>query len=227
MHHIKRFKSIFFKDLISFFYPSFCKQCKTLVEQGEVFCFDCERKIQSVVSFDLHVTLNKSVKVFAASSYKDPLKSLILQKANSQILASKQLAKIILKKTNIKNFSFDYIVPIPLHWTRYSWRGYNQAYVMGKQIGKVLNVPVLNLLKREKRTIFQSKLHKDQRLLNVKNVFDLKFRYKKGDKDFFKDKKILLVDDLFTTGATVKNASKVLFKLNPKEVSVVVACRVV
>ena len=214
------------RSLLSLIYPSFCNHCNWLIPQNSIFCDNCEQKIKPITSTFVPITKNRSIKVFAVSDYKQPLRSLILKKSYSQILASKLLARIIMHKTPIKNLSFDFIVPIPLHWTRYAWRGYNQSYVMAKVLSENLQVPVLNILKRKKRTVFQSKLPKEKRILNVKNVFDLKFRYKSCNANFLKNKTILLVDDLCTTGATLKNAARVLFDFKSKEIIAIVACRV-
>jgi ComF family protein len=208
-------------------YPSFCRSCNKLIEQNAVFCCECDKKIKPIVSVFLPITSKHSLKVFAVSDYKNPLRSLILKKSFSDMLACKQLAKLILQKTPIKDLDIDYIVSIPLHWTRYAKRGFNQSHVMSSVLGKGMNVPTLKLLRRKKRTVFQSKLSSDERQINVKGVFDLSFRYKSKDLSFLKDKNILLVDDLCTTGATLKNAARVLLKFKPKSISAAVACRVV
>lgn len=218
---------IYLQKLLSLIYPSFCVRCEVLIPQGSVFCNECEKNIQLIVSSFLPLTKNKSLKVFAISDYQDPMRSLVIKKFYSNVFASRQLAQLIFEKTEIKNMKFDFIIPIPLHWTRYTSRGFNQAYVMAKVLSKKMQIPVLNILRRKKRTVFQWKLPFDQRQTNVKDVFDLKFRYKLLDPSFLKDKRILLVDDLCTTGATLKNAGRALINLGPQSISAVVACRVV
>jgi len=215
------------KKLTTLLYPSFCRFCNILIPQDFIFCNSCNGKIKPIVSSFLQITPQKSLKVFAACDYKDPLRSLILKKKFAEILASKQLAQIILQKTVIKNLDIDCLIPIPLHWSRYARRGYNQSYVMAKTLSKELNKPVLNVLRRAKRTVFQSTLSVEQRKENVKDVFDIGFRYKFNNLDFLKNKNILLVDDLCTTGATLKNAARVLINFKPKSMNAVVACRVV
>ena len=173
------------------------------------------------------VTQKYAIKVFAVSAYKDPLRSLILRKSFSDIVASKHLSILMFERTNIKNMEFDYIIPVPLHWTRYAKRGYNQAEVMAKFLGKKLNIPVLNILKRKKRTSFQSRLTLVERKENVKNVFAVKKKYKDNYKELLNDKRILFIDDLCTTGATLKNTARVLIDSKPQSLSAIVACRVV
>ena len=214
-------------NVFKFFYPSFCRSCDTLIPQDDIFCFDCKKNIKPIVSIFLPVTKKHTIKVFAASAYIEPLKSLILKKAFSEKLASKQLAQIILENIEFNNIDFDYLIPVPLHWTRYAKRGYNQAQVIAQALSKKLNKPVLDILKRTKRTAFQSSLRVESRKDNVKNVFDIKLFYKKFNPKILENKKILLIDDLYTTGATLKNSSKILLSLNPKSINSVVACRVV
>lgn len=115
---------------------------------------------------------------------------------------------------NLNNF--DVIVPIPLHRKRKSERGYNQSELLAKYLSQRLNIPLdKHNLKRIKRTNVQNKLDRLGRQENVKNAF------KVADKGVFKYKSILLVDDIFTTGATVNECSKVLLECGAKEIIVI------
>jgi len=165
--------------------------------------------------------------VFAISSYQEPLKSLMLKKFSQDIVASKQLGSLMLSMSSIKDISIDYIVPIPLHWTRYARRGFNQAHVMSCVVGKELKKPVINVLRRNKKTMFQSKLSVEEREKNIKNVFAATWRYTQFNRDMLCDKNILLIDDLCTTGSTLKSAAKVLLEFKPKSITALVACRAV
>ena len=193
------------------------------LSERNVFCVTCAQKIQPIVSINLQITKTHDVKVFAVAGYSDPLKKLILAKGWSDISASNQLGQLTWDMTNIRHIDFDCIVPIPLHWMRFAKRGYNQAaeiaYVIAQQSGK----PVFDILKRIKRTQFQSGLVHAKRADNVKDAFIVRDMQKKT----YKNKHILLVDDLMTTGATLKVAAKELLKLRPRAVTIVVVCRVV
>jgi competence protein ComFC len=208
-------------------YPPLCRSCNCSIPQNSVFCDACAKQIKPIVSSFVAVTKKYAIKVFSASDYKDPLRSLILRKSFSDIVASKDLATIMFEHTQIKNMEFDYIIPVPLHWTRYAKRGYNQAEVMAKFLSKKLHIPVLNILKRKKRTPFQFMLTLEKRKENVKNVFVVKNKYLNNYKELLKDKRILFVDDLCTTGATLKNTARVLVDASPQSLFAVVACRVV
>lgn len=209
----------FIESLIS---PAFCSNCRSFLSKRNVFCNICSDKIKLIAPYSLKINNSFSVPVFAISDYKEPLSSLIRSKHYSNYLASKDLGKLIFLYTNIKDLDFDYLVPIPLHWSRYYYRGYNQAEVMAKQVGKLTKKPLANLLKRKKYTKLQASLAKNQRELNLDSAFSL-------DKNFdkYKNKKLVLVDDLMTTGATIKTACLALKKIKPKCIYVYVACRVI
>jgi competence protein ComFC len=202
--------------------PPFCEFCKDFIEERTIFCKKCFDKIKPVVSARLAITPTQVLKVYAISNYKDPPRSLILAKKWSNQLASKQLAQLIWDMTNIKNIDFDLIVPIPLHWTRYIKRGFNQSQVIANEISKKSNKPLENILKRVKKTDYQLFLTAQERLINVKDAFQLK-----ENNNIYQGKHLLIVDDLLTSGATLKAAAKELLKLKPAQISAVVACRVV
>ena len=98
--------------------------------------------------------------------------------------------------------SIDIIVPVPLHRRRCAERGFNQAERLAHLVGSALDRPVVPLLARTRHTTHQARLKREARLSNVKDAFSLA-----GDA---RDKTILLVDDVFTTGSTIQECAKVL-----------------
>lgn len=94
------------------------------------------------------------------------------------------------------------ICPIPLHVKRLNQRGFNQSIIIANFYARLLNLPVISVLERNKDTQSQAKLKKDiERHMNMRGVFSLK----KGSA--IKGKNIILVDDLVTSGSTVKEAA--------------------
>jgi len=211
------------QTIFDFFFPPLCAYCRSFLEKETIFCDQCRSIIVPVVSSTLFVTETKKIKVFAISDYKDPVRFLILTKKYSDIVSSRQLGQLIWDMTYLKNVSFDFIVPIPLHWTRFAKRGFNQAHEMAKRIALNSGKPALQVLKRSKKTKFQSTLKKAMREQNLKNSFVVVQKYA----EHIQGKHILIVDDLLTTGATVRCAARELYKLKPASITLAVACRVV
>ena len=176
-----------------------------------------------MVSKQIDITPSFSVTVFAITDYKDPLRRLILAKKWSDNRASYYLGHLLWKMTPISSLDYDVIVPVPLHWTRYAARGFNQAEDIARVIQREKQVPLQHLLKRVKRTHFQCALASSVRGTNVSNAFSING----VDINLYKDKHILLVDDLMTTGSTIREAARELLKLKPRKITVAVACRVI
>ncbi len=213
------------RSFLNLVYPFCCRNCDCLVFKEDLFCSDCRERIQSVVSTTFKITEKYSLKVCAASAYSQPLKSVILKKFYDDMLASKQLARLILEKVEVENLGAHYVVPVPLYWTRYAKRGFNQSKVMSVQIGKSLKVPVLDILRRRRSTAFQSSLKLEEKEKNVKGAFEVKSNQVNKIRELIRDKNILLVDDLCTSGATLKNVARILVDFKPKNVMAVVAAR--
>lgn len=170
----------------------------------------------------LPITSTKSAKVFAAAAYQEPIKSLIVAKSWSDNVASKQLADLMWERTDLRFHSFDYLVPVPLHWSRLAKRGFNQSDEIAKVLARLSGKNVANIVKRTKKTLFQSGLNPEQRHDNVAQSFALV----NGDLMLYKDKHLVIVDDLLTTGATVRAVAHILLRLKPASIAVVVASRV-
>lgn len=211
------------ENIRAYFMPSLCAYCKKFLLTADIFCQDCKYKIFPIVSKQMDVTPSFSMTVFAISDYKDPLKKLILAKGWSDTLASYQMGQLMWEYLPLQQLDYEVIVPVPLHWTRYAWRGFNQAHEIARVIQKKKNVPLCHLLKRVKKTAFQSTLNSSLRVQNLKEAFVFNDKYVKD----YTGKHILLIDDLMTTGSTLRSAAKVLLALKPKKITVVVVCRVI
>lgn len=109
------------------------------------------------------------------------------------------------------------IVPVPMFEKDEKKRGFNQAELLAYEVGKRLNIPVLPALKKVISTATQKELSGKERAENLDKCFEVVFPQ-------VKDRKILLVDDIFTTGATANECTKALLKGKCKEVSVLTAC---
>ena len=113
----------------------------------------------------------------------------------------------------------DTVLSIPAHWRRRLLRGYNQAELLGKCIAKYLDLPYCNALKRVKYSKRQVTLGRSSRLKNLKKAFVC------IKPESIKNKRILLVDDVFTTGSTLTAAVEQLRKAHPAAVYILTISR--
>lgn len=112
----------------------------------------------------------------------------------------------------LTGLKLDGIIPIPLHSKKRRARGFNQAQVLAEKLGEALQIPVYTeLVVRQKNTVPQKELNDKERQKNLKNAFKIV----QNDVQL---KRILLVDDIYTTGATIDACAKVLKEHGVREV---------
>ena len=150
--------------------------------------------------------------IHAITGYYDPVVEKIVEHFKFQ--GFKQLATVMMqnkRETVPKNYlNTEYIVPIPLHWTRKIYRGYNQAEKLAKAASKELKVPVNNGLRRRKKTKQQARLKKDDRLKNLESAFIWK--------NSEIPTSIILIDDVVASGSTLDQAARACKKAGVKTV---------
>lgn len=116
------------------------------------------------------------------------------------------------------NIAVDFCIPVPLHYKRERNRGYNQSLLIANRFSELSGVPVRDdLIERVKETRNQTKLSRMERMTNLKGIFE----YVSEDK--ITGKNILIIDDVFTTGATTNEIAKVLRKHRPAKIFVLTA----
>lgn len=137
-------------------------------------------------------------------------------KYNKDTTFSRALGSIISGYPALEGFNV--IIPVPLHIDRLRERGFNQSLLLARAVGKRHGVPVAPfLLKRTRSTEPQVNLSGKERKINVKGAFEVQGNVR--------GRSILLIDDVYTTGATVSECSKVLRKSGAKEVCVLTLAR--
>jgi ComF family protein len=114
----------------------------------------------------------------------------------------------------------DVIVPVPLHWSRRFMRGFNQAREMGEVLAHKKKCACAELVRRTRHTAYQADLAVALRAPNVKNAFELT---KSASR--YRGTHMVLLDDVMTTGSTLRAVATVLLKIKPASLTIVVACR--
>jgi len=192
-----------------------CKKCSKPIEYEEQeYCSDCSRK---EYHFD---------KGYAVWVYDEAMKHSI---ANFKYHSKKEYAKFYIQEVvrlyseKIRILAPDVIVPVPIHRSKYQERGYNQADLLAKGIGRELGIPVIShLLLRNKKTLPQKKLSDKERLRNLSEAFQ--FNEKAVCSYQGEIARVLLVDDIYTTGATIEACSMVLRVAGINKVYFMILC---
>ena len=127
---------------------------------------------------------------------------------------------MLLFPNNLDSLNYDLIIPVPLHWIKEYSRGFNQAELIGRKISDKFNIPLSKTsLKRIRATPSQIGLSLKERTNNVKGAFSARSSQE------LSGKRILLVDDVMTTGATVNECSRILLQAGAREVFVYTLAR--
>lgn len=193
---------------IEFIHKRRCLKCgKGLSDMyNENICPDCKER-----SFSFHTA-------YSSFFYRGAGKELIHKlKYEGKKEAAKILAKYMSDIIFEENLKADVIVPVPIHENKLAFRGFNQSYVIGEYLSDYISLPIWPCLIRVKNTKDQYNLDKFERKVNVNDAFSCNLLYN------VINKKILLIDDIFTTGSTVEECSKVLIKSGASDVYVITA----
>lgn len=195
----------------------FCSRCQEKIKYiGENSCSHCGRVTPYPINFcdsciEKNVFFDRALSVF---DYQPPISDLIqnFKYKNKRYFAT-YFAEELYLLCKAKNLDFDIITFVPMHEERQKERGYNQAEILANKLSLKLGASVCNCIKKTKLTERQATLSLNERLKNLSSSF-------KVDKGVVKDKKVLLVDDVLTTGATAETLSKLLKKAGAKKVTV-------
>jgi len=205
----------------------FCEDCLSLIEINPFKYCLCNQPQKIITPKQCPRCRSKKLDgLFAATNFNQPqVKKLIYSfKYKPQIKELNiYLAYLILTHLYLIAKYFppnSLLIPVPLFIKKQKRRGFNQAEEIGKIISEKIYIPLkVDNLIRIKNTDSQTKLNKKQRIENIKNAFIIK------DKDTIKGKIIFLIDDVYTTGATMEECAKVLKKAGAREVWGLVAAR--
>lgn len=216
--------------IINILFPKYCFYCgKVINEKDEFLCPNCFSKIPinktlfcSVCSArlpenKLFCHKNNSYLLGAAVRYEEIIKKIIwLLKYNKKLIASRPLLKIMLiYLDNLKiNFQDFIVLPIPLHPQKQHQRGFNQSQIIAQAISEKFNLQLINnCLIKIKNTSPQMEISDwEKRQVNIADSFQIK------QTQFIRNKNILLIDDVTTSGSTFNEAVKTLKASGAKKI---------
>lgn len=190
-------------DELSFITEPYCVKCgKQLVQSGRL-CSDCSRQERSFVQCRSLLRYDETARELMADIKYNFKKEYLELPA---MLAADRLGGWI------RQTGAEYIVPVPVHASRLAARGYNQSGVLAELIGEYLGIPVLdNALRRCRKTEAQKELTFGDRMLNLQTAFE-------PAAEFAGKPTVLLVDDIYTTGATLEACSECLTEAGARAV---------
>lgn len=175
-----------------------CKRCgKPVYSEESEFCYDCKNR-------HFYYEQGKSLWVH------DPVvkRSIYGFKYKNRRVYAEVYGRELVRRfgTLIKIWGIELIVPVPLHKKRYRQRGYNQAFLLAKEISDHTGIKMDNeLVVRKRYTDPQKKLGNKDREKNLKNAFEL-------TREKIEQKHILIIDDIYTTGSTINEIARILKK---------------
>lgn len=209
-----------FEKILDLIYPQVCGICGK--QHKKALCNKCKIKIKKEFKFQTDNYEEDLSKKFIEHNYFFKYENLI----RSQILALKFKEKPYVYKTIaeiLKNMQksfenlkkYDIIVVVPVSKQRKRDRGYNQSELVAREISKIINAPIAKkILIKVKNTVPQSTLNKQQREENAKGVYEATNVTK------LFNKKILIIDDIYTTGNTVNECANTLIQKGIKRTDI-------
>ncbi|MEN8693541.1 MAG: ComF family protein [Akkermansiaceae bacterium] len=222
------------RRLLDLIFPPICELCGKLQKEGLPLCDSCSESLPRIHDpfcqkcgeefsgqIDESFTCPNCDQIDLAFEFaRSPLgaslgarKLVHSLKYRRRFFLSDTLARFLLEAlendSRLKNLPFDtLLVPVPLHWHRQQKRQGNQAYEIAQSFAKLSGLPLSPVLKRTRHTQTQTCLTRKERLTNLKGAFLIRPKQLPE----IKDATILLIDDVFTTGATAHECTKVLLK---------------
>src|SRR5579864_1388541 len=236
-------KASFLGGVASLLYPPSCTICSASVEVGEYLCDQCEAKVTRIVPpfcakcsepFDgaitssfacancAHCTLHFEAAVSAYRA-RGIVRHVILNfKYGKQIHLRHLVARwliAVFDDERIRERQFDAIVPVPLHPARQRERGFNQAAALAEHLSAHMALPLRPVLERTRYTMTQTAFDRTERMQNLRNAFRLR---RNAD---VRRLRVLLIDDVLTTGSTLSECARVLKQAGAQSVHAATAAR--
>jgi ComF family protein len=209
------------ENILNIIFPKSCLNCG---KQGEGYiCSSCF----SLAKTNLHIeeTQNEIYDYFIyLDDYKKDIRTKMLAlKFYNKAYIAEYFAELIIKSNKINSFlkNFDSIIPVPMFKNKKNLRGYNQTELVAKILSKKLDIPIdTNYLVKAKENKTQSLLKVHEREENVKGVFEINSKSTLNI-----NTSIILIDDIFTTGATIRECSRILKESGIEKICILVIAK--
>lgn len=199
---------------VRFIRPPFCERCGLPFDGEFTTTFECTNCREIKKHFSIYFSSARSaVRLFGHTVHE----TILRYKYQSQLWFEPFLVDLFLRGTLpvLRDEKWDFIVPVPLHPVRHREREFNQAERLGKHLSTATKIPMnTKWLRRISPTVKQTLLTREERAANVRNAFAVR------DKLKLNGEKIILVDDVFTTGATTSACAQALRAAGAGEVCV-------
>ncbi len=192
-----------------------CDKCSLSI--NEKFCLHCGRSIKNQADYCDYCKENSYSfdKARAPLIYENEVRTLVhrLKYGNAKYLA-REMAEILADLYFDGGLDADVVTFVPMHPIAQKERGYNQAEEIAKEFSKIISVPLVCALERTKHTKHFAKMGKEERAEAIKDLYAI------TNKECVKDKRVILIDDVFTTGSTSNECSKLLKRAKSESVTV-------
>ena len=221
-----------FRSLLDFVYPPYCVLCGGQVKQDNgCICGACDSDIPRLEKFRIpagemdvpDAACFKFGHIISVFEYKDLLPHLVhlFKYRQSTVLVNYFGEQLCRGLSCLDDIDYDGIIPVPLHPVRKRERGYNQSGLLAGYVSRRVRVKLINqALKRGRYTDPQAKQTREARIQNLRGAFRV------AAPGYIRDRKILLVDDVVTTGSTVNECARVLMQAGAVSVDVLSLARV-
>ncbi len=205
-----------------------CRRCLGAPQplDAEYFCRSCRTPFATPYPLDddgrcglCRAGLNQFDSAYAYSSYDGAMRELIHLFKYDRVRPLATVLGGFLNAALPGEERFDMLVPMPLHWVRRWWRGFNQSYLLARDLARRTGIPVANALRRRRSTASQASLSRAARRRNVRGAFELR---RGAD---VRGLRVLLLDDVLTTGATANACAAVLKRAGASCVAVLTLAR--
>ena len=209
-----------FECLLNLIFPNVCGFCNRIDRNS--LCKTCEEEISKYKLNLIRDYRKDKTKyfdfLFCALKYKNIIREKIIQyKFGEKSYLYKTFVKIIINNKKIYRFIelYDIIIPVPMYKSKENIRGYNQSTLVARELAKITQIKFDNsILLKVKDTKIQSSLSKKERQNNLKDVFKVE------NQERINNKKVILIDDIYTTGSTVNECSKMLKQAGARNILV-------